>query len=72
MDGAEPRSVSSWPKAGCPQDRQAVAATDMAAADHMLNFDVIAELPCLATSQGERAPTGGRAKACVGGTRYAN
>src|SRR3954453_16426170 len=55
-------SVSSWPKAGCPHERQAVAATDMAAADQMLNFDVIAGLPCLATSQGERAPTGGRAK----------
>src|SRR6185369_7624340 len=40
-------SASSCPKAGCPHERQAVAATDMAAADHMLNFDVIAELPCL-------------------------
>src|SRR3954453_15491127 len=44
-------SASSCPNAGCPHERQAVAATDMAAADHMLNFDVIAGLPCLATSQ---------------------
>src|SRR3954452_18860191 len=37
-------SASSWPKAGCPHERQAVAATDMAAADQMLNFDVMAGL----------------------------
>src|SRR6476646_1090534 len=40
-------SVSSWPNAGCPHEMQADAATDKAAADHMPNFDVIAELPCL-------------------------
>src|SRR4051812_21100652 len=49
-------SASSWPKAGCPHERQAVAATDMAAADQMLNFDVIAGLPCLATSQSACRP----------------
>src|SRR3954453_3446119 len=40
-------SASSWPKAGCPYERQADAVTDITAADHMLNFEVIAELPCL-------------------------
>src|SRR3954452_20915515 len=48
-------SASSWPNAGCPHEMQAVVATVMAAADHWPNFDVIAELPCLATFQDKRA-----------------
>jgi hypothetical protein len=48
---------------------QAVAATEMAAADHMLNFDVIAELPCFDDVTWQARADGGRA--CAGGTRYA-